>query len=123
MAKNNELYHYGVKGMRWGVRKDIARNASEGFSSAGRLARSLKGTNSKKNRERMNEIRKISDDELRRRINRIQMERQYAQLTEEDTRRGVDAVKALEMTAAVAAIASSVFGIVSLVRGEKQDKN
>ena len=30
MANNNELYHHGVKGMKWGVRKDIYKKIRKG---------------------------------------------------------------------------------------------
>lgn len=48
------LSHYGVKGMKWGVRRG---------------------------RKTSSNIKNMSDTELRTRINRIQMERQYKELT------------------------------------------
>ena len=58
-----ELMHYGVKGMRWGVRKK--RTYHEDYQKA----------HSKKS------VKDMSDTELRERNNRLQMERQYAQMT------------------------------------------
>lgn len=55
---NNELYHYGVKGMRWGVRKKRE-------SSSERSARIER------------ELSNMTDEELRNRNNRLNMERQY----------------------------------------------
>lgn len=66
------LAHYGVKGMKWGVR----RAASSGTSGR------AKTTSSKP------AVKSMSDDELRRRINRIQMERAYNTLTEQQTASG-----------------------------------
>lgn len=58
-----ELYHYGIPGMKWGRRK--AKYASEDHKRA----------HSKK------KTRDMSDDELRKRINRLQMEDQYKKLS------------------------------------------
>lgn len=55
------LRHYGVKGMKWGSRR--------------------KSKNSVETSKREDPVKKMSDDQLRRKINRIQMERQYRQLT------------------------------------------
>lgn len=66
------LAHYGVKGMKWGVRR---------ASSSGTSGRA-KTTSSKP------AVKSMSDDELRRRINRIQMERAYNTLTEQQTATG-----------------------------------
>lgn len=73
MSKTVEdvLAHYGVKGMKWGVR----RSQAELDRAAGRTPR----RKSKSARKR--EASSLSDEELRSRINRIQMERQYVQLT------------------------------------------
>lgn len=60
----SELRHYGVKGMRWGVRRK--RGSSSGNSTKPKKKSSIKD---------------LSDEELRRRLNRIQMERQYRALT------------------------------------------
>lgn len=70
---NNVLSHYGVKGMRWGVRKS-------------RPSRDTKKTSAKKttptsNTSKKNKLSDLSDDELRRRINRLNMEKQYKDLT------------------------------------------
>lgn len=66
------LEHYGVKGMKWGVR----RSSSSGTSGR---------TNKTPSRPT---VKSMSDDELRRRINRIQMERAYNTLTEQQTASG-----------------------------------
>lgn len=41
IAKNGELYHYGVKGMKWGVRKD--RNNKEVVITSPRLRSKQQG--------------------------------------------------------------------------------
>lgn len=69
---NEELMHYGVPGMRWGVRR---RRPSDGDG---------KSSKPKKN------VKDLSDDELRKRINRLQMEKQYRDLESND--RGKSAV-------------------------------
>lgn len=63
------LEHYGVPGMKWGRRK----NQSGSVSKTGQ---------SKKAKEKpIDKARKMSDEELRKKINRIQMEQQYVKLT------------------------------------------
>ena len=118
---NNELYHFGVRGMKWGVRKaqptgggshssgDSTPKASGGGSSSGgskkvanatvtRSKQSSGGTpkssskpspgakiknynNSRKQKNQPEDLSGLSDKELRQRINRLQMEKQYRQLT------------------------------------------
>lgn len=63
------LAHYGVKGMRWGHRK----NKTGGYDYVGRKVKG--GTLDKP------DVSKMSDEELRNRINRIKMETEYSQLT------------------------------------------
>jgi hypothetical protein len=73
---DDDLAHAGVKGMRWGVRKDRSENGTP------RLSRKDAAKAKKE------EVKGLSDDELRRRINRIQMEKQYSQLTTPQTSKG-----------------------------------
>lgn len=71
-----ELKHYGIKGMRWGVRRK--RTAHADYQKA----------HSKKS------VRDMSDKELKERNNRLQMEQQYAQLTKKKNN-GAKIVKAI----------------------------
>ena len=129
---DNELYHYGVRGMKWGVRRssdqvrtdtlnrqtkklskasDIGRHTSNAFNTAsdlaGRAARS--GKPSKKVR---NELSKMSDQELRNRINRMQMEQQYSSLNPSKVSRGASyAAGALAVIGSLAAIGGSIASI------------
>ena len=79
--ESSELKHYGVRGMKWGVRKK--RVYHEDYQKA----------HSKKS------VREMSNTELRERNNRLQMEQQYAQMTKRKNR-GKQAITAIIATAA-----------------------
>lgn len=57
----DSMCHYGILGMKWGRRKAKTSNTSP--------------------KPKRKNIKEMSDNELRQRINRIQMEKQYKQLT------------------------------------------
>lgn len=77
---NNELYHYGVLGMKWGVRRTPTQLGRTSERTRKRSAEDYhedyKRAHSKKSAKYM------SDAELRSRINRLNMENSYAKLTE-----------------------------------------
>ncbi len=83
----NELYHWGIKGMKWGVRryqnKDGTLTAAgkkhyAGDGNAGENAQEQKVDYAPKRSGRNAE--EYTDEELRARINRLQMEKQYRDL-------------------------------------------
>lgn len=78
-----ELTHHGILGMRWGIRRTQAQ-----------LSRGKKGSSEeehedyKKSRDSKS-IKSMSDTELRNRINRLSMEKQYSQLTHKEKSAGI----------------------------------
>ena len=115
--RDDELYHYGVLGMKWGVRK--SRSSSGGSSSRAKKKRAREAKKRMKNYEKLKKkheqealkreissmsekkqsftkpkestkstssLKTMSDDELRNRINRLQMEETYARLTDDPRR-------------------------------------
>lgn len=82
MSKD-ELYHYGIKGQKWGVRR--FQNKDGSLTPAGRKRQKQNDDGpihedySKSHNTKS--VKSMSDKELRDRINRLNMERQYAQLT------------------------------------------
>lgn len=96
IIRNGELYHYGVIGMKWGVRRKSmdtstsnpkskkSRNLSEDAKEAARI--------SKKH------VSEMSNNELRKLNERINLERQYSQLNPSLIRSGAKLVA----TAAIA---------------------
>lgn len=94
----DELMHYGVKGMKWGVRKarPTSSGKRQGKTNAQRIYEHVTGkdkknpkpvtkTSSKPAKRRISDM---SDEELRTAINRMQMERTYAQLTSKEVSKG-----------------------------------
>lgn len=70
IMNNNQLKHYGVLGMKWGVRRKSKQSVETSSSSKSRS------------------VRDLSDAELRQIINRHQMEKQYAQITAKEKSAG-----------------------------------
>lgn len=80
--KKNELVHHGIKGMKWGVRRteaQLARARGNTKSDEKTSSTSTKKAEPKK-RKKMPEM---SDEELRRVVNRLQLEQQYRNLNPE----------------------------------------
>lgn len=108
LDKESELEHYGVKGMKWGVRRTQAQldraagrkpsSSSSSKSSVKTKSGSKKKTSSSRSRTSTKSVtgRKISemsDDELRRIADRITLERRVEQLTTVEKKTAVDRVK------------------------------
>ena len=83
-----ELVHYGIKGMKWGILR--YQNADGTLTAAGRVRDRM---NRKRNRKRAEKVLKgspktvkrrlsqITDEELQKAVNRLQLERTYKTLT------------------------------------------
>ena len=112
----DELMHYGVKNMKWGVRKDRSSGGGSNLSrgdkvlravspvlygakkaaqsqtakNAANRAKNLSGSRSSKalKEARRKNIDKMSNQELQDTINRLNLERNYRSLTKSDYMRG-----------------------------------
>lgn len=96
--RENELCHYGILGMKWGVRRtpeQLARARGKTKSSSSdndtdnNKAKTSSNTSTKKS------ISEMTDDELRKTINRMQLEQQYRNLNPEKVSAGKKFVNTL----------------------------
>jgi hypothetical protein len=128
MRKQDELYHWGIKGMKWGVRR--FQNADGSLTPAGRRRYGGDGNAGdeeekidyapKRNRKDASEY---TDEELRAQINRMQMERQYRDLQgqtnirEDDPNRALKAERErLQLQKDVKNLRNDVYGGQSFVK-------
>ena len=77
---NDYLEHYGVKGMKWGVRKNRVKTANpiDRRRAGGKLSVAARP------RPWAPRARSLSDKELKSRVNRLEMEKKYRDLTRVD---------------------------------------
>lgn len=88
--RDDELVHYGVKGMKWGVRRTAAQLGHVTKSVAKKAASSAKDSYAKrkerKETEKAAKVRKkkkvkdMTDEELRDHISRMELEKKYLDL-------------------------------------------
>lgn len=90
MINEEELMHYGVMGMRWGVRRASKRSGG-----------SKKGNKKKASRQpqQQQQKRRMSNKELQSRVRRMKLEQQYRDLTNDLTPKKKSKIEKLISTA------------------------
>lgn len=119
MENYNELRHYGIKGMKWGVRRSeeqLAKARGDTDKSADD-AKKADMKNAVKNR------RTLSDKELRERVERIKLEKQLKDLTEEEISRGEAFAKSVlssagKKVATAVVTGAALYGIQATMTGK-----
>lgn len=105
-----ELYHHGVKGQKWGIRryqkadgsltllgkrrqKKIDKTRKKNLEKAREAKASKKNTGSQAQTQKKKSISEMTDDELRSAIQRKELEQRYSQLNPKQISRGQKFVK------------------------------
>jgi len=104
---DNTLIHYGILGMKWGIRR-----TPEQLARARGRSKTYKPHEDYKKAHTPKSIKSMSDFELRNRLNRLQMERQYSQLSKSVVNKGKEyAQKVFKAGTTVAAVTTTALTI------------
>jgi hypothetical protein len=112
------LEHHGVKGMKWGVIRETADAASNMTNHAKNINQSV--GNLRRSKSKKEDISSMSDEDLKKRVSRMNMEQQYSKLTSEKTAKGQTYVKdILDLAGGALGIAGSIAAIALAIKSLK----
>jgi len=94
----NTLQHYGILGMKWGVRRERGPDGRVGTKKS-----QGSGDYQKSRAQLRRGSKNLSTAELKSLTNRLQLERQYSDLNPSDYKRGMDVVKTITAAGSTAA--------------------
>lgn len=138
MYNDDQIWHWGIKGMKWGVRRyqnadgsltDVGKRRYDAerikwvVDSGNQIAGNLKTLNEKSmkiqsRRTPKMDLSKMTDQEMREQINRAMLERQYDDMfNPKKVYSGREAVgDTLEIAGSVLAVTSSALGIALAIK-------
>jgi hypothetical protein len=111
---SNTLQHHGIVGQKWGVRR--YQNADGTLTAAGKkhqVAVEQRVSQKQSEREKIVDFKKrgtLSDADLQKKINRLKMEKELRQLTDEEVRPGKAFVKSVMTEAGKRALTTALTG-------------
>jgi len=117
------LSHHGIQGMRWGVRRTEAQLGADKkiLDASGAAVKESKNINTAvrgaRTTAKMKEAESLTDQELKDRVARMNLEQQYSALSAAKTSRGQAYVQnVLDVGGSVLAIAGSAAAIALAVK-------
>lgn len=136
----NELYHHGVKGQRWGIRryqpysakskhkgKYIGEKNIDVNDDQKRIKKNERKEAKHKRKELVKDRRNLSDEEIRQALSRVQAEKQLKNLVESDVSPGTQAVKQIlsdvgKKTLTTVLSGMAIYALSTAISGNKIDR-
>ena len=106
---NNELMHYGVPGMKWGVRRTPAQFRSKPSNKKSTPDQKVR----KARKSDLNKRRTMSDADLKKKIERMKLEKEFKSLTQEDIAPGRKFVTEVMSSAGKKALTAAAAGAMA----------
>ena len=92
--ENDELEHYGIKGMKWGVRKNrVSGPSSAPAKSKSTISPDVKRVSEIKSKVKSKGRDSLSNDEMKDLVKRMNLEQQYSNLNPSKAKKGMDYLK------------------------------